>query len=260
MKRLLGCAAQVAVLAVMTYLSTALHAQQVFKGAAQVGAAATGTEEPCILNPCLMYAGDFDIAGQNPNAFSNNNSLAFGPQGTVYVPFNVPRSFKGAKGKSDWSVQGLFANELIEFEGGSDAVESVSWSIVQGVASGGNPSGGQVKTICSGTGTPTSVTATGRSGFGLNEYTILLTGISCPTLEDGVYWMSFVPTIYGIAYLSDVEDNSPANTEGPGTEPIDESFVYFPSMGFPNFTAATTACGNIGCDAFSVGIIGTAAH
>jgi hypothetical protein len=237
-------------------LSLSAAAQQVYRGIAQAGAPAVGTEEPCIADTCVFYSGDFDAAGQNPNGLWNNTSTGFGITGTVYVPFTVPKKFKGAKGKTDWNVQGLFVNEQMDIGSASTA----SWSIVQGVASGGNPNGGQVKTICSGTGTPT-LTATGRSAFGLLEYTILVTGISCPTLEAGTYWMTLVPTVPSLAYLSDVEDSTPANAEGPGISVIDDSFFYSPSFGFNSFTpTAPTVCGGIGCDNFSVGVIGTATH
>lgn len=254
-KRMFRLAALMA--ALFTFLCVSVMAQQVYRGQAQAGAAPVGTEEPCIANPCVFYSGDFDIAGQNPNALWNNSSTGFGILGTVYVPFQVPKKYKGAKGKTDWNVQGLFVNELMDIGSAS----SVSWSIVQGVASGGNPSGGQVKTICSGTGTPT-VTATGRSGFGLTEYTILVTGISCPTLEFGTYWMTLVPTVPSLGYLSDVEDNTPANAEGPGISVIDDSFFVSAFFGFPGFTLTTdpTVCGTIGCDNFSVGVVGTAIH
>jgi len=154
-------------------------------------------------------------------------------------------------------VQGLFVNELTD----GSVVTSVSWSIVQGVAEGGNPSGGQVKTICSGTGAPT-LTPTGRSGFGLTEYTILVTGVNCPTIEAGTYWMTVLPTTEGLAFLSDVEDNTPKNAEGPGIPVIDESFFVSAFFGFTNFTNTTdaTVCGGIGCDNFSVGVVGTAIH
>jgi hypothetical protein len=153
-------------------------------------------------------------------------------------------------------VQGLFINEQMDI----GSATSATWSIVQGVASGGNPSGGQVKTFCSGTGTPT-LTATGRSAFGLTEYTIMVTGISCPVLEKGTYWMTLVPTVPSLGYLSDVEDSTPANAEGPGISVIDDSFFYSPNFGFSSFTAtAPTVCGGIGCDNFSVGVIGSATH
>lgn len=259
MKKVFAPTALIAALTMMFCLSPAVQAQQIYMGIAQDGAAAVGTEEPCILNSCLLYAGDFNFNGQNPNALWNNNSLAFGISGTVYVPFTIPKKFKGAKGKTDWNVQGLFMNELMGDVGLGIRVDSVSWSIVQGVASGGNPSGGQVKTICSGTATPT-LTPTGRSGFGLVEETILITGISCPILENGSYWMTMLPTTHGLAFLSDVEDNSPANAQGPGSEPADQAFFISPFFGFTSFSDTATVCGNIGCDSFSVGVIGSAVH
>jgi hypothetical protein len=217
-----------------------------------------GTEEPCILNQCLLYTGDFDPAGQNPNGLWNNSSEAFGITGAVYVPFNVPKKFKGAKGKTDWNIQGFFTNQQMF----TPVAVSVSWAIVTGVASGGNPNGGATKTVCSGTGTPT-VTPTGRFAFGLSEQTILLTGANCSagTLEAGAYWLTFVPTVADLAYLSDVEDNTPTNAEGPGSTTVDDSFFVSADFGFPSFTpTAPNVCGGIGCDAFSFGVIGTAVH
>lgn len=250
--------AVVIALSVVFCLSVAASGQQVYKGLAQAGALPVGTEAPCILNQCLLYTGDFDAAGQNPNGLWNNSSELFGITGAVYVPFNVPKKFKGAKGKTDWSIQGFFTNQQMF----TPEAFSVSWAIVTGVASGGNPNGGQVKTVCSGTGTPT-VTATGRVAFGLPEQTILLTGANCAagTLEAGSYWLTFLPTVADLAYLSDVEDNTPANAEGPGTTTVDDSFFFAPDFGFSTFTAtAPTVCGGIGCDAFSFGVIGTAVH
>jgi hypothetical protein len=248
-----------AALVMIFCLSGIAQGQQVYRGVAQPGALPVGTEEPCIFNSCLMYAGDFDANGQNPEGLWNANNTSFGILGSIYIPITIPKKFKGAKGKTDWNVQGLFVNELMEDNGFGVFVPSVSWSIVQGVADGGNPTGGQVKTICSGTGVPT-VTPTGRFAFGLVEQTILITGINCPILENGSYWMTLVPTTPNLAFLSDVEDNSPLNVQGPGSEPADLSFFVSQSFGFPTFTNTTTACGGIGCDSFSAGVVGSAVH
>lgn len=254
MKRVFACTALVIAVCLMFCVATPAQAQQVYRGLASAGAPPVGTEEPCILNSCLLYAGDFDINGQNPNALWNNTSELFGITGTVYVPINVPKKFKGAKGKTDWNIQGFFTNQLMDI----GSAPSVTWAVVQGVTAGGNPN--KITTICSGTGVPT-LTATGRSGFGLTEFTILLTGASCPTLENGSYWLAFTPTVESLGYLSDVEDNSPTNVQGPGTETVDDSFFLAPAFGFSTFAdASSTACGNIGCDAFSVGVVGLAIH
>ena len=243
--------------------SAVAQSRQKYVGIAQAGALPVGTEEPCISNQCLFYSGDFDASGPNPNGLWNgvNSVLGATIDGTIYTPFQVPKKFKGAKGKTDWNVQGLFINSLFGDAGLGISVSSVNWSIVQGVASGGNPSGGQVKTICSGSGTPSPLVATGRNLFGFYfEYTVLVTGVACPTLEAGVYWMTVVPTTVAIPYLSDVEDNTPANAQGPGISVQDDSFWTSTYFGFSNFDLTTSACGNIGCDNFSVGVVGTATH
>lgn len=234
----------------------------------QDGALSVGTEEPCIVNQCLFYAGDFDPAGPNPNGLWNQVANFFGLtiDGTVYVPFNIPKKYKGAKGKTDWSVSGLFVNNQ---NTPSPSATNATWSIVQGAAAGGNPTGGQVKVQCSGT-SPVSTTATGRLAFNFYvEYTYVVTGItSCPILEAGAYWMTVVaqvpspPEGFEDNYLSDVEDNSPHNIQGPGTETVDDSFFVSTFFGFPNFTSTNSVqvCGNIGCDEFSTGVIGIATH
>lgn len=254
MKRVFALTALVMALAVMFCLPTAAQAQQVYRGLAQSGGPPVGTEEPCILNPCLLYSGDFDPNGQNPNGLWNNSSELFGITGAVFVPFIVPKKFEGAKGKTDWNVTGLFVNELMDIP----VAPSVTWAIVQGVVAGGNPN--KVTTICSGTGVPT-LTPTGRSFLGLTEYTILLVGLSCPTnIEAGEYWLEFLPTVESLGYLGDDEDNSPANAQGPGIAPPDDAFFLSPAFGFSTFTDASMACGSMGCDRFSFGVIGLTVH
>lgn len=226
-------------------------------------------EEPCIVNHCLFYAGDFDPNGPNPNGLWNgvDNFFGLNIDGTVWVPFDIPKKFKGAKGKTDWVVTGLFVNNqgLPASIYGPPSAASATWSIVEGVAAGGSP--GTVTTLCAGT-SPVTETPTGRFAFGFyEEYTYVVTISGCPTLEAGIDWMTVVaqapapPAGFEYNYLSDVEDSSPSNIMGPGTEPVDMSFFTSTFFGFPGFTAtAGGVCGNIGCDKFSVGVIGTATH
>ncbi|HEY6308740.1 MAG TPA: hypothetical protein VI488_20045 [Candidatus Angelobacter sp.] len=233
----------------------------------QVGPLApVGTEEPCIANPCLFYAGDFDAAGPNPNGLFSGIDNFFGLtlDATVWVPFNVPKKFKGAKGKTDWSITGLFGNTQDINNPASET--TANWSIVQGVVAGSPVSSATV--ICSATNSPMTTTPTGRIAFGDVEYTDVVTVSGCPILEAGTYWMAVVPIDltnpagFQETFLSDVEDSTPKNAEGPGTEPVDQSYFTSTFFGFPNFTLANSAsvCGGIGCDSFSVGVIGTAVH
>jgi hypothetical protein len=230
-------------------------------------------EYPCNLNHCLFYAGDFDPNGPNPNGLWNGVDNFFGLHidGTVWAEFTVPKKFKGAKGKTDWTVTGLFVNNqgLPAAIYGPPSATTATWSIVQGVAEGGSPS--SVTVICSGT-SPVTITPTGRTAFGFyEEYTYLVNNISgCPTLEAGEYWMTVVaqapnpPAGFEYNFLSDVEDSTPANYIGPGTETVDMSFFTSTFFGFPHFANTTdllpAPCGTVGCDKFSVGVIGTAIH
>ena len=229
-------------------------------------------EYPCDVNHCLFYAGDFDPKGPNPNGLWNGVDNFFGfftIDGTVWVPFEVPKKFKGAKGKTDWNVTGLFVNNqgLPASIYGPPSATQATWSIVQGVAAGGSPS--SVTVICSGT-SPVTIKPTGRFFLGFyEEYNYLVNGISgCPILERGIYWMTVVAQAphpsagFEYNYLSDVEDSTPTNFIGPGSEPVDMSFFTSTFFGFPTFTDTTSAsvCGTVGCDRFSVGVIGTATH
>ena len=229
-------------------------------------------EYPCDVNHCLFYAGDFDPKGPNPNGLWNGVDNFFGfftIDGTVWAEFVVPKKFKGAKGKTDWTVTGLFVNNqgLPSAIYGPPSATQATWSIVQGVAAGGSPS--SVTVICSGT-SPVTIKPTGRFFLGFyEEYNYLVNGISgCPILERGEYWMTVVahapnpPAGFEYNYLSDVEDSTPTNYIGPGTETPDTSFFTSTFFGFPTFTdtTASNVCGTVGCDKFSVGVIGTATH
>jgi hypothetical protein len=262
-KKVLGLTALVLLVSVAFAASNSGGPQAPPKVLTTVGqagpAAPVGTEEPCISNPCVFYAGDFDPAGPNPNGLWNANNTVIGITGSTWVPVTVPKKYKGAKGKSDWTVTGLFFNEqMFDSTGGGYAVSSADWAIVQGVASGGNPT--TVTTICSGSGATPALAPTGRIFGYFIEYTILITGISCPNLEAGTYWLYMLPTTPDLAYLSDVEDSTPANQEGPGTEPADDSFFYGPIFGASSFQNTTVQCANVGCDKFSTGVVGMTSH
>jgi hypothetical protein len=213
---------------------------------------------------CLFYGGDLN---QNPlappfleNGLANEATLLVPgiPYGAaVWVPFTVPAG-------ETWYVTGLFTNNQSTngvLDQGTQPLSVAAWSINEGVFAG---NAGTV--VASGT-SPATSTPTGRSGFGLVEYTVQVTGLSI-TLTAGTYWMSVVPTCSntadpycnGVFFLSDVEyiNSKPTNAFGP-PEPLDASFFDSPYFGLafnPTYGSAGACLGD-GCDAFSAGVLGT---
>ncbi len=227
--------------------------------------ATTSTSAKC-GNPagkCLFYGGDFfdNPVGSPflPNGLANENTLLVpgSPYGAAtWVPFTVPAG-------QTWDVTGLFTNNFASYgvlDQGTEPTAVAFWSINEEVFPG---SAGTV--IDSGT-SPATSTPTGRSNFGLNEYTVQVTGLSV-TLTAGNYWMAVVPICSntanpycdGVFFLSDVEyiNTTPTNASGPA-EPVYDSFFDSPVFGliFDPANGPLGAGGGDGCDAFSAGVIG----
>lgn len=212
---------------------------------------------PSYCSPCLFYGGDLDLSAGGQNGLASETDLIIpgSPYGAaVYSPFTVPK--KGVKGKADWSVVGLFANSLT-FNGVLDP-PTCFWTINSGVSAG---SGGTV--VATGTDSCAS-TPTGRSDFGLTEFTINIAAVTGgPTLEEpSTYWEAVVPQCTNASdfncftrfFESDAETG--LNAFGP-PEPVDDSFFDSAFFG-ASFQPTTTTCGaGNGCDAFSAGVDGT---
>jgi hypothetical protein len=236
-------------------LGFALLAIPAFSQSDAKDGAGAGTP-PSYCKPCLFYGGDFDINGPSPNALPNELTY-YGAVSTVYVPFAVPPN-------QTWTVAGLFSNNMLAV-----AVldpPQIQWSISTGISQD-NP--GTV--IASGTAQAT-LTPTGRSWGGMNEYTALgrLNADELVTLTPGHYWMAVIPvcTVQSVRslcsgasyYLSDVED-VPA-PHAVGFESLDESYLwgagqYFSETGGPDGFCSEQGAGG-GCDKFSAGLIGKA--
>ena len=212
---------------------------------------------------CLFYGGDFLDSPVYPpflaNGLANENTLIVpgAPYGAaVWIPFTVPAG-------ETWDVTGLFTNNLATYgvlDQGTLPAAVASWSINEEVIAG---SPGVV--VDSGT-SPATSTATGRSAFGLTEYTIQVKGLSV-TLGPGTYWLSVVPVCTnsanpycdGIFFTSDVEylNTTPVNAYGPA-EPLDNSYFDSPIFGtsFEPVWGPAGAAGGDGGDAFSAGVLG----
>jgi hypothetical protein len=162
-----------------------------------------------------------------------------------------------------WDVTGLFTNNQSSYgvlDQGTEPTAVAYWSINEEVFAG---SAGIV--VDSGT-SPATSTPTGRVAFGLNEYTVQVTGLSI-TLTAGTYWLAVVPICTntadpyceGVFFLSDVEyiNTTPANAFGP-VEPIDSAFFDSPYFGlsFDPTNGSVGACAGEGCDTFSAGVLG----
>ena len=213
---------------------------------------------------CDFYGGDFIqyLVGSNiANGLANENTRLIGgtPYGAAtWVPFVVPAG-------QTWNVTGLFTNNDMTYgvldQTPNTPTQAAYWSINTGVLAG---SGGTQ--IASGVAGATS-TPTGRSSFGLQEFTIQVTGLNV-SLTSGTYWMAVVPYCTNtsnpycqeVSFLDDVEyiNTPPRNTLG-AAEPFDNSFfdASFFGQTFQPTNGGLGACGGFGCDSFSAGVLGT---
>jgi hypothetical protein len=199
---------------------------------------------------CLFYGGDFDANNANANGLANENDLIVSDART-YTAFSVPS-------QRIWTVTGALGNHLSTVS--VIDPKQAKWEIRSGVSSG---NGGVL--LSSGTATA-AYKATGRSGFGLTEYTVKV-AISPPlVLTGGTYWVTVIPQCTNPNnsqcsnaryFLSDMTDNPAPN--GKGHQPNDKAFFDSPFFGYTFYPTwgPTGVCGGLGCDKFSAGIIGT---
>jgi len=207
---------------------------------------------PPYCHPCLFYGGDLDPANALTNGLENDQVLSTGGTYEVYVPFVVPQG-------QQWTIGNLFVN-LFSRVAVIDPAKA-TYSISTGVSTGNAGT-----TIATATG-PASLSPTGRSWDNYTEYTLLVQ--THPTvLQAGTYWMSVVARCTNPKdascqtaryYMSDDEDDPPLNHFGP-FEPANDSFFSSTVTGafYGQTWGNNGACGGVGCNRFSAGVIGTA--
>jgi hypothetical protein len=197
---------------------------------------------------CLFYSGDMDPSNANTDGLANELT---GFLAQTYSAFTVP------SGKP-WHVTGVFINTLSTVAILDPSV--TQWSILKGVGQGVP---GEL--LFSGTGNAT-ITATGRSFSVFTEYTVSVKLKNSIVLEPGTYFLNVLPQCSNPDdgncasaeyFWSDVEDASPANHIGPANV-IDDSFINasFVDDNFVPSWGTDGACLDVGCDAFSFGLIG----
>ena len=123
----------------------------------------------------LWYNGDFDAVSGLANEL--NTAVT---DSVVYEDFNVTDPM-------GWTINSVFSNNLTDVTG----ITQANWSIRSGVSAG---NGGTL--VASGTGAGATESSTGRSGFGLNEATIEVSGLNV-YLAPGTYWLSVTPIGFG---------------------------------------------------------------
>ncbi|WP_165230734.1 hypothetical protein [Aquisphaera insulae] len=179
----------------------------------------------------LWYNGDF-----NESNALNNGLYSSSLYSLVYEDFIIPVG-------QTWLIQGVFSNNLMT----TTTSTSAYWEIRSGVSSG---DGGTL--IASGTNDAT-LAATGRSGFGLDEYLVSVTGLGI-SLTSGTYWLTVAPVVEDNP-VSFITTTSGANSIGAPPGDDDNSYltstfdsIYFdPAQNYVGYPAD-----------FSMGVTGVA--
>ena len=153
----------------------------------------------------FYYSGDMN----GVDALGNVTNGAYGTGVAVYDSFTV-------SGPSV-IVTALFTNNIMD-----NTTSTADWSIRSGVSTG---NGGTV--IGFGTGVAATQTATGRSLFGLNEYSIRVSGLSV-LLTPGTYWFNVTPYGQGTNNGFDAQTTTNGSTN-PYFSDIDNSLSFVPA-------------------------------
>lgn len=119
-----------------------------------------GVALPVRADLILFYGGDIDPNNPNADALSNERNTSV-TQSSIYQNFIVPVG-------QTWTIDRLWSNDLM-----NTTVSAADWEIRSGVSEG---NGGTL--IASATDVAATQTATGRSAFGLTEYTVQVTGLN----------------------------------------------------------------------------------
>jgi hypothetical protein len=201
---------------------------------------------PKYCKPCAFYAGDFDPNNSKANALANENDLLV-PDTFLWWPWWI---------RTHLIIIGLFQNSL-------DTVGSIDnptpWGIRQHVSAG---NGGEL--YASGVAHSTDI-PTGRSGFGLTEYTHLVK-FKPVKFGKGICYANVTPQCIkgsqcgSAQYFASDEEDDPKPLNHVGNKNIlDDSFINSASLGY-NYAptwGSSGACNGLGCDMFSGGVLGT---
>jgi len=215
---------------------------------AQVHKSNVKPQPPAACSPCLFYGGDLNPTDANADGFTDENTLLITGGSSTYGAINIPSG-------PNANVTGLVFQVLA-----TAAFDpfTATWDIRQGVSEG---NGGT--DVASGSGS-VAVSATGRTAFGLYEYTVSLT-FSTVTLVPGEYWFNLEPqclntldgscTVFRQFASNTTQETNAVNG---GWQPDDMMFLnsgYFGAT-WANWCDSTFGLNTSQCDWLSFGVIG----
>jgi hypothetical protein len=212
--------------------------------------------QPAYCSPCLFYSGDFDPS--NPNADGLFNANATFGEAQVYVAI-APAVTTTVNNKGVVKVEKTATVTELVFNEGATGVSDFTGSTYDIRTDISNGYGGTE--VATGNCTISGDPPTGRTQYGLTEYSF-----ECATppiaLKAGTeYWVNVTPTFNNgnYAYLSDSEDQPPLNAYNSGDGGLwgnvgDAS--YFQSAYFGYTWAEAANIGDPGEDEFSIAVVG----
>jgi hypothetical protein len=189
---------------------------------------------PAAAGSILWYNGDFN--GQR--TLANGNGIT--PNGNASGNYNVYDDFTVSS--PGWIVSDVFSNDDTNF-----LTTTAHWEIRSGVSSG------NAGTLVAGGDAAATQTLTGRTAFGLPEYTFEVSGLNV-LLSAGTYWLTVAPIGPGTGNSFDTETFG-ANAVGTPPGNNGNSFINAPVLGI-NYQPAINFTGDNPTD-FSMGVIGT---
>jgi hypothetical protein len=203
-------------------------------------------QPPASCSPCLFYGGDLNPTDPNADGFSDENTLLIVGGNSSYGAVSIPAG-------PNASVTGVLVNVLA-----TAAFDpfTATYDIRQGVSEG--VGGTDVSTGSA----SVAVVATGRTAFGLYEYTVTAT-IPAVTLVPGEYWIALEPqclnTLDGSCtvfrqFVSNTTQET--NAVNGGWQPDNEMFAngYFGT--WANWCDSSFGLNTEQCDWMSFGLVG----
>jgi hypothetical protein len=209
---------------------------------------ATKPQAPASCSPCLFYGGDLNPTDPNADGFSDENTLLITGGSQTYGAVSIPAG-------PNANLTGILFQVLA-----TAAFDpfTATYDIRQGVAEG---TGGT--DVSTGSAT-VAVAATGRTAFGLYEYTVTAT-FSTVTLTPGEYWFNLEPqclnTLDGSCsvfrqFVSNTTQET--NAVNGGWQPDNEMFFNSSYFGYTyaNWCDAALGLNTQQCDWMSFGLVG----